>query len=214
MRALALLLLVFCPLSALADEASPPARWSLGAGVSTVVYSSCSDLGAGLVCPIRGASASASLERRLADASWLVLGLNGALSDARHDPLPGGSGSTRSRTQQLTVDLGLRRVLASPGALVDVSILGLVEAGYGSSRLDVGGASEEDQGSSVWIAGATVGLALDRALSPGLGLRVATPLAGAWWQQTRQELSGAVVRGRSINAAVYLAPRLELRLAF
>ncbi len=214
MRALATLLIVL-PLSAMAQAGSSSAGWSLGAGVSTaVIYSSCST-STGLICPsARGPSASASLERRLSDSSWLVVGFAGAIGDSRQDPIPDSSGGARWKERRLTVDIGLRRIVTGRGAPVEVSILALGEGGYDEASATLDGNAAGEQRFSSWLAGADVGLAIDRELVTGLTLRVATPLAGAWWQKTRQRLSGSTVDGRSVDASVYLAPRLELRLAF
>ncbi len=217
MRAFALLVLVVCPLSVLAEEEAPPPRWSLGAGVSTtVLYSSCSGAVNGLCTTSQGPTADASVERRLGDATWLVLSGSGSISDRRQEGTVEGSDGTttaRWRYRQVLLDLGVRHVLTGRGALVDVSVLALAEGGYGAADGTTTDA-EADTKLSSWILGANVGLALDRELSPGLSLRVATPLAGVWWQRSRQETGGTTVRSRALTASVYLAPRLELRLAF
>ena len=120
----------------------------------------------------------------------------------------------RSKLRQLTIDVGLRHLLTDRGALVDVSVLALAEGGYADNTITTEGSPSSDQSLTSWIAGGDVELALDRELTAGLSLRVATPLAGVWWQKTDEKLSGLSGQGHSITASFYLAPRLELRLAF
>jgi hypothetical protein len=212
MRALALLTLVVCPLSTLAEEEAAPPRWSLGAGVTAVIYSSCSGAD-GLVCPTsESPGATASLERRLSDRRWLVVSVDGTVREGHQDRVPGGAGGYRTSFRQANLGVGLRQVLTGRGARVDVSLLALAQGGYDQTESRFEGSPA--QRSSAWLCGASVGLALDRELTSGLSVRVATPLAGAWWQQSRQRVSGTTSRGHAFTASLYLAPRLELRLAF
>jgi hypothetical protein len=214
MRALATLLAVL-PIAVLADGASPSPRWSLGAGVSTsAIYISGPGDPFGRVGISSGPAATASLERRLSDSNWLVLGVNGSVSDSQQLPLDGTSVETRWESRRLMLDLGLRHVLTGPGALVDVSLLALAQGGYWEQRRSVEGSPSGDDEFSSWTAGANVGLALDRELTAGLSLRVATPFAGVWWQKNEQKVSGSSSSGHGFSADVFLAPRLELRLAF
>ncbi len=213
MRAFALLMLIVCPLSALAEEEAAPPRWSLGAGVSpAVIYSSCSGDPGGPVCSTtQSPGATVSLERRLSDSRWLVLSADGTIRDSHQDGVAGAPGY-RSSYRQGYLSVGVRQILTGRGALVDVSLLALAQGGY--DRSDSRFEGSPAQRSSAWFGGASLGLALDRELTSGLSVRVATPLAGAWWEQSRQRVSGSTVRGHAFTASVYLAPRLELRLAF
>jgi len=226
MRIVATLLLAI-PLSTLAqaDGSGPPApataQWSLGAGVSTgfVVSSGMSGLGllsSGLVSSVP--SANASLERRLSERTWLVLGLDGFVTSSRRDAVPGLVTYAYSRLdqRQLAADCGVRHVVTARGTPVEVSVLALAEVGYASidATLD-NGAATQAQSASTWLAGAHVGLALERELTAGISLRVATPVAVLSWQQSRQQSPGfPAASSHALEAGVLLAPRLELRLAF
>ncbi len=210
MRALATLLLV-CPIAVLAEDASPAARWSLGAGISTtVIY--VSNPGGEVAWGISQPSAGASLERRLTESNWLILAVDGSLGEVEQD-LVGAPGTMKWESRRLTVNFGLRHVLTGPEAPVDVSVYALASGGW--SKLNrTSDDAMADQELSGWLAGGNVGLAIDRRLTEGLSLRVATPLAGVWWQRSREESSGGHTHGRSFDVNVYLQPRLELRLAF
>lgn len=209
MRALATLLIVF-PLAVLADDASPQPRWSLGAGISTtVIYTS--NPGGMIAWSTSQPSAGASLERRLGESNWMVLAADGTVGESQQE-LAGAPGTMKWDYRRLTVNVGLRHVFTGPGAPVDVSVLALASGGY-SQQNQTSDSSSQPEFTS-WLAGGNVHLAIDRQLTDGLSLRIATPLAGVWWQQTREKTSGAQLDGHSLYANVYLQPRLELRLAF
>jgi len=134
MRALVALLLAV-PVSTLAQSSPDPAAdgsWSLGAGVFTgLVFSS-----GGTVSPFDTSTsvpgATASLERRLASSTWLVLGLSASWDQARHDVTPGTVGISRDDGRGLTAIGGVRQALTGPGAAVEVSVLALAIAGDAS----------------------------------------------------------------------------------
>ncbi len=210
MRALAALLLVLAPVAVLAEDDSSPPRWSVGAGVSTTYIYLLGSGSPGLVGVGSSPSGYASLERRLTDASWLVLGLDGTISDREQDA-PGGGEKSRQELRQLALDLGVRRVVTRPGAVVDFSLLAMVMGGYYEQLRTSTLADQED---SAWYLGANVGFAVDRELTEGLSVRIATPVAGVTWQRIRTKTSGETLNGRELTAGVFLAPRLELRLAF
>lgn len=210
MRALATLFALF-PIAVLADDASSPPRWSLGAGISTtVIYTS--NTGGGIAWSTSQPSAGASLERRLTETNWLVLAVDGTIGESQQE-FSSPPGSIKSELRRLSLNLGLRHLLTRTGAPVDVSVLALATGGYSeqnrTSLTSLPGAE-----SSSWLAGGNVGVAIDRQLTEGLSLRIATPLVGVWWEKTRQEASGVQLDGHSLFANVYLQPRLELRLAF
>jgi hypothetical protein len=210
MRALTALLLVLSPVAGLAEDEAAPPRWSLGAGISTT-YIRLTGSSGGILGLSESPSGVASLERRLSDSNWLVLGVDGTVGDEEQE-LSGGVGTARSEYRRVALDLGLRHVLTRRGAVVDVSVLALAVGGYQAQHRT--GWSVPDQDNSSWLLGGNVGLAVDRELTEGLSLRVATPIAGVAWERTLAEISGESLRGHRLTAGVFLAPRLELRLAF
>jgi hypothetical protein len=82
-------------------------------------------------------------------------------------------------------------------------------------REDVATSTPESRRGESYGVGLTLGLAVERELTSGLSLRVATPLVGASWSTGTFESSTS---GRSTRdgggATLLLAPSLELRLAF
>jgi hypothetical protein len=196
-----------------AADASAP-QWSLGGGVSYVILRLQSPVGSSLLEP----SASASLEHRLSARTWLVVGAYGSVQRFRSDdPAVDSYGIPRNDSRQLALTLGVRRILTRPGAMVQVSLLALGEAGVGDAdRRTVyfsGVSTSTDE--TTWNVGADAGIALDRELTDGLSLRVASPLLGARYSWSVVDATGTARRhssGFSVDAL--LAPRLELRLAF
>jgi hypothetical protein len=66
-----------------------------------------------------------------------------------------------------------------------------------------------------WGVGLTLGLAVERELTSGLSLRVATPLVGASWSRSTLDSSAdGLTTSEGGGASLILAPSLELRLAF
>lgn len=208
------------PAPAAAASAPEGARWSIGFGIFSGSET--------LVTPIylsystpQVPGVTASLERRLSDPTWLVVGVNGAIGRYDQD-LPGGdAGLSRYDVNQLTVAGGLRYLLTSAGGLVDVSALALAEAGIVDSEIDrfeyvaLPGVTETTYDSTGWLVGANLGIAVDRELTGGLSLRIATPLLGATYTSTRTRVSGqATLEGQDFSIRAQIAPRLELRLAF
>jgi hypothetical protein len=211
MRVLAALLLVLSPVAVLAEDDSSPPRWSLGAGISTTYVYLLGSGAPGFVGVGSSPSGHASLERRLSDSSWLVLGLDGTISDREQDAAGGGEKS-RQEYRRLALDLGVRRVVTRPGAVVDFSLLAVAMGGY-QEQLRTG-STLPDQEDSSWYVGGNVGFAVDRELTEGLSVRIATPVAGVTWQKIRTKVSDEILNGHELTAGVFLAPRLELRLAF
>ena len=218
--------LLLAPLSAFAQSPTPPpegfpagpAQWSLGAGWSpgyvSVISSAPTSLG--FVSPPVLPAVTASLERRLGERTWLVLGVFGAVGRQRQDVPPGGFGLSQDDATQLFVNAGVRWIVTVPGAPVDVSFLGLLEGGgAGWDQAVVSAGAETQLKTTAWRVGASIGIAIDRELTRGLSLRVATPLLGASYAWTRAEPAGQPPQeGSDFSVAAVIAPRLELRLAF
>jgi hypothetical protein len=73
-----------------------------------------------------------------------------------------------------SLDLGVRQRVTGRGAPVEVTILAVAEGGYGSSRGSTDGPASLSTRQTSWALGGNVGLAVDRELTSGLTLRVAT----------------------------------------
>ena len=224
MRLAAALLLL--PLSTFAQsptqppEASraAPAQWSLGAGWSPGYASVITTSGytpwvsAILALP----AVTASLERRLGERTWLALGVSGSLDRRHHEVPPYAVGASADDLSQIFVTAGVRQVVTAPGAPVDVSLLGLADGGVTEWNLTlVSGGVESPLKSTAWRVGVSIGLAIDRELTGGLSLRVASPLLYAAYARSHAEPAGQPTQeGESFSVAALIAPRLELRLAF
>jgi hypothetical protein len=199
-------------------EAPPRAadarRWSLGAGVGfgvSVVSSTVSPDGLFLLGG-SAPTASASLERELSPRSWLVLGVNGAITRQSSEMVAG-----TSYDQDLVLaaaSIGVRNVVTPSGAPVDFSTVLLAEGGFAHAGLS----PEPPSGAHAlrsWRIGASFGIAVDRELTTGLSLRVATPLVQAAYSSERVEyVGGPPTRMSGFGVGVVVAPRLELRIAY
>lgn len=222
----ALAALVLAPLVAAAEPPTPPvpdaAEWSVGAGLSFGLFfsamppsflsSSSTPIGLNAGVP----TVNASLERRLSPRSWLVFGAAGAAERRRSDVPADSIGFARDDWRLLYLTAGLRRVLTRASAPVDVSLLVLAGAGVAEADQHFLFTGSETRGDvSSWLAGADAGFAVDRELTGGLSLRVATPLLGVTYARDRIEEAGQPRRtATAFSARAILAPRLELRLAF
>ncbi len=83
---------------------------------------------------------------------------------------------TRDDALSFYLTAGMRRILTRAGAPVDVSVLVLAEAGVvDADQRFVYLGSETRQDVTSWLAGAGAGVAVDRELTGGLSLRVASP---------------------------------------
>jgi len=216
-----------------ADHAPPPdaprpaAEWSFGAGVQTnllgvsaptsSILSLLPSLGGSTsVLDPRGPMVTTSLERRLSDRSWLALGVSGAVARQRADVPPGAYGFARDDERALYVSAGLRRVVTRRGAPIEVSGLVYAEGGIvDAERNLVTPISTTRQDVTGWVAGAGLGLALERELTEALSLRVASPLVAARYghEHVRQE-GQPTSNASTVGMFAVLEPRLELRLAF
>jgi hypothetical protein len=203
------------PASTQPSTAAPTPQWSFGGGISYVIYSGPVSLAtaSALFVP----AASASLEHRLSDRTWLVAGVFGSVQRYRADFPTGSAGTTRDDARTLSLTGGVRRVLTRPGAIVQVSLVALGEAAIGDGErnyVNYSGPSVATDATS-WSVGANAGFALDRELTDGVSLRVASPLLGASYHWTMVDQVGAPRRqGSGFYVNALLAPRLELRMAF
>lgn len=211
-------LIALLALPAVAAETTPPAEgnWSLGAGVGFgSVFSSGAILGPSTLST---PAAAASVERRLSEDLWLVVGGLVAASRTTNDA-NAVNPATRDELVQGAVVAGVRRVMTPHGAPVTVSwtALGRVDLGRRdrtfnntSSTLVVLNAHER-----LFGVAASFGIAIERELTDRLALRASTPLLSAGWSRDRLEASDgsrSVSRGASVVALV--APSLELRMTF
>lgn len=200
------------------------ARWSMGFGI----FSGSGTFGP-LGYPYLGGyyaptvpGVTASLERRLSDPLWLVLGVNGSIGRYDQDLAQGDTGLTRYDVNQLAVEGGLRYLLTRAGGIVDVSAVALAEAGIVDAELDrveyagsITALDEVTYDSTGWLVGANVGVAVDRVLTGGLSVRIATQLVGATYLSTRTRITDSgTLDGEDFSVRAQIAPRLELRLAF
>ncbi len=159
---------------------------------------------------------TASLERRFSSRTWLVLGVAGAAAQRRADLAANAYGFTREDSRSLYLTTGIRRVLTRAGAPVDVSVLVLASAGVADADERYASQGTETAADvTSWLAGAGAGVAIDREITGGVSLRIASPLLGITYARDRVAVAGEPSRtGTTFSASALLAPRLELRLAF
>ncbi|MFL5302736.1 MAG: hypothetical protein ACJ79R_20590 [Anaeromyxobacteraceae bacterium] len=195
-----------------------PARpsWSLGGGVTLFQLTTISS---GRLPELSPLTAVASLERRLGDRSWFVLGVAGAFSRVR----PGDAATQFPRTtddlRQVDVMAGIRRVVTREHAPVEVSIVALAEGGGGKREqtMDLSAFGQPSQGASqsLLVLGGSLGIAVERELLDSLAVRLATTFAQVQWARVRTSVTGLPTETTTaLSAAVSFVPRLELRLAF
>jgi hypothetical protein len=217
--AVAAALVALTPLVAAAED-QERADWSIGAGVGSIWVVSLPAVAVPAGMGLSGSSvpvATAFVERRLGDRTWLALGGMGTVSRRDFGVPPnmgvGSTALTRDDAELFSASLGLRRVVTRPGAVVEVSLQAAVEGGYAHEKQEyttISSPPTEIRDTSRY-ASVTGGIVLERELTGGLGLRISTPLLGATWSKAeRTDAPGAT--SKSVFAT--LAPRLELRLAF
>jgi hypothetical protein len=188
-------------------------RWSLGAGVGFGV----SQVSLGVVpgpvlLGVTAPTASASLERELSPRSWLVLGANGMLAQLS---IEGAGPSYDENLVAAGASIGVRNVVTAPGAPVDLSTVLLAEGGLARAVVTPEPTSGAPRLQRSWRIGASFGIAIDRELTPGLSLRVATPLVqGAYSDQRVEYVAAPPTRSSGFTVGVVVAPRLELRIAY
>lgn len=194
------------------------ADWSLGAGVGFgyVSLNGFALVGSSIYGSIPSAPrVQASVERRTGPGRWLLLGVSGASSRSRGDAPAGTYAVTRDDVSSLALTAGLRQALTPQGAPVCVSTTLSASAGYLWRRQEVQTTTLDTTRSEAWGLGGALGLAVERELTPGLALRLSTPVLDASWYRStaRSETLGKASRsGGGVGLA--LAPSLELRLAF
>jgi len=220
MRAIVAGLALLLPLASLGGEEAAP-RWSVGAGVSfaddgLLLRSNLSSLAPSTTVPF----VRASLERRVGAATWLVLGVAGAFETDDAPPAPAYYlASDSGSSWQGRVAAGLRRELTPPAAPFALSAMLLADVGglsanrkyltLGSDAVEV---REEARG---MVAGVSAGAAVERQLTSGLSLRIASTVLSAGWSWTEVKPSNGSARSvRAFRGGLTLAPSLELRLAF
>jgi opacity protein-like surface antigen len=231
MKRLALLAL-FAPLLASAQEpvpppVAPPAEeppWNVGAGLfvstSGVAVGTTATGSARLVVPV----GRASLERRLAQGTWLVLGLSGSYTDESAEP-SSQPANTRIRVDtsnsSAALSAGVRWSLASVGG-VQLSGLGLLTYGYTGTALSTettqNGTTTTTTGkSSANQFGVAGGLALEKGLTDRLALRFAVSvlrLAYASGTSLDDPINGTRSNIGGVLASIGFDPAIELRLYF
>jgi len=225
MPRLVLALVVAVPLVAFADASPPPAepaRWSIGAAATLFELSFGFNPGLLGQMPVVPA-VSASLERRVAPATWLVFAVSGTLEDERADPALEISPfvtTTDASTRGGYLAGGVRREITRAAAPVALSLFALVEVGSvhqdRTSTVNTGGGTQffEDEVSAS-LVGISAGAAVERALAAGLSVRISSTLlrASSSWERIDSQPGGSR-DARTVSAGIAIAPRLELRLAF
>jgi hypothetical protein len=203
----------------------PPAQpdWSFGGGL---VYSMYEFPAGSYSLLFRGPApavptVTASLERRMSPRSWLVLGVAGAVWRDRQDVPSGSSGYGRNDLRELTVTAGVRRPVTRAGAPVEVSVVVAAQGGIydAEQRIDQrytpATTTSTTQDLTAWFAGAQAGLAIERALTDGLSVRVASPLLqGRYSRGSVRQAGQPDAHSSSARVTATLAPTLELRLQF
>jgi len=202
------------------QAAQPPVAehepaWSIGAGLTLGQVGglfSLNSLSSLTSLTTFAPGASVFLEHRSGPRSFLLLDLSGAYQSNHLES--GSTGNARQRS--LAADIGLRYLLTAPDALVDVSVLALVNGSLSdSTSSSSGGLSSVLVGQSQWSVGASAGLVVERKLVPGLFVRISTPVVYASNSRSKTDyvsMDSVVMSGFGVG--LQLAPRLELRLAF
>ncbi len=209
------------PAAAAPAPAEPAARdranWSIGAGIAgtnVYLYSVGSSM---LVIEQRAPVGAASLERRISGGTWLVLGLEATYDRRKSENAVSMSTTATDEYLYGRLSLGIRHVVSPARAPVDVSVVALAMGG--TSRLK---STTEDAGiestneSTGWSLGAEAGIAIDRVLTGGLSVRLATPLLSAGLGRAKMTPAGGgpEVKYDAVTFAAVIAPRIELRLEF
>jgi hypothetical protein len=206
------------------------ADWSIGAGIGFGYGLSSALAGSlGYSAPYLSVSApqaSASVERRLSAANWLLMGVtaNFAHSTAALPPASSrvyGAYITDQKQGGGAVSFGVRHFLTEPGAFIGVSLEAAARAGVQTVGEDYqlydgnGGSMANHASATAWSVGGFGGIALDKPLLDRLTLRLAVALLSIDYAKATTSPSDTVQgAGSSFNAALIFIPDLELRLAF
>jgi len=213
-----------------AAPAEDPPRWTIGGGVGLTVGqvflnppAVISPLGVSSPSDTTIPVATFFVERRVGERTWLVFGAAGSVTRSYVDAPPASAFAlnavTKDESERGSLSVGLRRVVTRPGAIVDVSLQATVEGGYLHRQQELTTTAPtfsqqstiRDEGRYAAVTG---GIAVERELTGGLGLRVSTPLVGASWSKLDRKDDAGTRSGSSTSGFVTLSPRLELRLAF
>lgn len=197
-----------------APAATP--SWSLGGGLTFsslgyVSYESSSFLLSSNVVPVPGATGT--LERRLSDRSWLFLNLRGGVQRKRAEVADGSYGISRDDRRQVTASVGWRRALTRRGGPVEVSTVLGVHGGILDAEQTqvVPSTTATSTDSTLWFAGANLGIAIQRELTDGLALRLSTPLLHGTYDHGRTRSPGQPTRtSTGLSFAAEIVPQLEL----
>ncbi len=199
--------------NAVIPAAAPAPSWSIRAGVGFNSGFSGLVIAGPLFAPWWPA-ATASLERAVGGRTWLTFGASGSF-DREETKASDSILSTPPRRDigQLVLTAGVRRPVSRPGAPVEVSALLLAEGG--GLRFRVGTSSSAELEQRGWLAGASAGIAVERALAAGLALRISTGIVGVrYWRSKVTSADGPSYTTSDLSAQLHLTPSLELRLAF
>ena len=156
-----------------------------------------------------------SLERRLADDTFLLVGVSGTASRQRADLPATVPGQSRADLVQLGLSAGVRRLLTPRGAPVDVSLLLTGDLGFARSRQDFALPTDAVAPPDRLARRRHGRVGRGSVLVSSLSLRVAASILGVGYTWRRVEASDTgVVDGTGLTAGLAITPSLELRLAF
>lgn len=203
-----------------AAESRLAARWSVGAGIGytgfTLVGSPANFPGVlGTLGGVGGLAGRTSLEYLLGENLALVLGASGSYARATFEMDALLAQPEPQTAYGFTASAGLRGFVASAGA-TRFSVYGLLNAS--SARSETPSNSVRDE--RVRSAFVSAGFAVERELLERLSLRVSADMLSVGrtsYRRTSASPDGAPEtesRMDVTSATLYLAPSLELRLAF
>ena len=194
--------------------AEPPAQeqWALSTGLLFVTPGiGLAGLAGGVgglygLSPVRP---GISAERRLSDPLWLLARLSGSYAQSHHD-------GDASEAWSVDVAAGVRWVLTSPDAPVDVSTTALIGVGHSASRSPM--ATDGTRARSTAVTG-SLGLTVARELVGGLSLAASVTALSASWATSSADLYDAELEpysatSESFALSIPVTPRLELRYEF
>jgi hypothetical protein len=156
-----------------------------------------------------GPTLVATLERRLGDRLWLMLGGGGSYN---------GNGSG-ARYWGADASLGLRHALTSPDP-IEVSWYAALTGGYASyydPNVAIGNSGSYGLRSGAFDLGIKIGFALNKQLNDWLGLRVRVDIAEVGYARAYSDPDDPAVAlpgAESWYAALVLAPSFAVRFAF